>query len=226
MSNFVLDPVVVETVNEFEAPAEVLVWNYLDAEHLPFIHKNYESPQIFVRHGDTTLFLSRLKVPGLPIFFRTSNLVFLPTFGAQTTITISSIALIRTEIHFTPISESRTQVHTKYMWYIKPFLRPFAPLLRRKVLQWSKQVNEEDRPLRQRRAFVMSHGFRDFHGMTGSTSNQRRILSFPAQIPYDSPIFAGCFSITSKRRVTLNFSDQTVRTTDPKVPPLNGPKVI
>jgi hypothetical protein len=206
--------VLVTTTNYFDVPAEVVVWNYFDAEHLPYIHKNYDAPRILVRHGDTVLFLSRLKVPGLPVYFKTSNLTFVPSFGAQTTITTTAIAVIRTEIRLSEVEPGRTKVDTEYTWYLHRLLRPLGPVLRKKILEWSRQITEEDRPLRERRALLQARGFSDFYGMKRVPENNRHVIVLPMKVPPDSPILYPHFSIETRRRVSLDFIKRTVYSRD------------
>ena len=203
-------PVIVTTDQHFEFPIEVMIWNYLDGEHLEFVHRGYESPQVLVLHGDVSLFTSRLKLPLLPLSFKTTNLVFLPCYGTQVTVRTMLFAVSRTTIQITSTDSGGSRVQTEYAWFLPRPLRPLAPLIKCLILRWNTAVNLEDAPLRTRRTFVTSKGFRDFHGMPESATTNPRMLSLPFRAPPDSPIFGGPFTFRSTRRTRINVLSQTV----------------
>ena len=202
--------VVVKTSQDFEFPVETLVWNYLDGEHLEFVHQGYARPRILVLHGDVTLFISQLKVPGLPIRFRTTNLTFLPRFGEQITVTTLPWAISKTSIRVTPDGVGGSNVETEYEWFLPRMLTPLAPVLKRLIVRWNQSVNLEDEPLRRRRTFVLGKGFKDFHGMRSSAGEPRSTIRLPFTIPDDSPLFRGPFMVRTGRKVTIDFEHENL----------------
>lgn len=208
------EPLIVVTEQTFDFPIEVMIWNYLDGEHLEFVHKGYKSPNVLVLHGDVSLFTSHLKVPLLPIFFKATNLVFLPNYGTQVTVTTTTFAIIRTTIEITSTESGGSTVRTEYAWFLPRLLRPLKRIIKRLILKWNTTVNLEDAPLRTRRTLVLSKGFRDFHGMPMSATPGQRSITLPYRLPSDSPVFSGPFTIRSTRRVRLNGSAKTIELTE------------
>ena len=203
-------PLIVDTVQTFEFPIETMIWNYLDGEHLEFVHDGYARPRALVLHGDVSLFISRLKFPGLPISFKATNLTFIPRFGEQVTVTTMSFATSRTTINISPNEGGGSIVKTEYAWFLPRLISPFAPILRRLILRWNQAVNLEDMPLRTRRTFLVSKGFKDFHGMQSGPSARRATMRLPLRTPDDSPLNQGPFVVRTHRRLTIDFESRNL----------------
>lgn len=200
----------INTEQSFEFPVDTMTWNYLDGEHLEFVHDGYAKPRALVRHGDVSFFTSRLKVPGLPLTFRSTNLVFLPEFGTQVTVSTFAFGTSRTTIKISSDGDRGSRVQTEYAWFLPRIFTPLAPVLKRLVIRWNKSVNAEDFPLRSRRTFVMQRGFADFHGMRAPNPAAERSLTLPIVVPEDSPILKGPFHLKTKRRVKLHFKEEEI----------------
>lgn len=185
---------------------EVLIWNYLDGEHLTFVHGGYQKAEVLFEDGRNSLTQTTTSVPGLRML-GINTVLFVCAVNANCQITYAKQLGIwsRTTITSSLTSEPDFyELTMKYEFYLAGWRKLLLPLLRNRIPIWNETVWQEDVPLKERRYWTRKNGFRDFAGMNKSEHPQP--LTLPLRRPSDSPINTHPLRSSTNRREVISDS--------------------
>jgi len=199
----VLEVVCTQSINSHP---EVLVWNYLDGEHLTYVHGGYRKAEVLFEDGRNSLTQTTTSVPGLR-WLGVNTVLYVCAVSANCQITYAKQFGIwsRTTISSSLISEPDFfELTMKYEFYLTGWRKLLLPLLRNRIPVWNETVWREDVPLKERRYWTRKNGFRDFAGLNRSKVLQPLVL--PLRRPPDSPINTHPLRNSTNRREVISDS--------------------
>jgi nitrite reductase/ring-hydroxylating ferredoxin subunit len=133
-----------------------LVWNHMDQNHRPFLHRTYEDAgRLFIdRHASFSL----TRFGRWPIVIPVFDGYFKENGFYQIMVLFGLIAVVNV-IECTPAGE-QTKIDVSWTIASHRWLRLLHPLLHRRFLKLNDVQNREDDPVRDRRIALRAAGYR------------------------------------------------------------------
>jgi len=164
-------------VREVAVRREVVVWNYLDFEHLVHVHSGYVKAELIYEDERVALEHLTLKVPYFP-FLHSRSVHFivkkLPEEILAWNIGLFSLPSA-TRIQMEALSPQSTRVTVTYRFALTGLRQLLAPVLPFLIDRWNERVWREDLPLKLRREEVLQRGFAE----TTPPASIRKSLVYP-----------------------------------------------
>jgi nitrite reductase/ring-hydroxylating ferredoxin subunit len=132
-----------------------LVWNHMDQNHRPFIHRTYDTASRIFIDGNASFSLTRfgrwpIVIPVFDGYFRENGFYqFIVLFGLI--VVVNVIECTR--------DERGTRMEIAWAIASHRWLRFLHPLLNRRFVQLNKIQNAEDDPIRDRRVELRAAGY-------------------------------------------------------------------
>ena len=157
-----------EKVREIDLPKDIVLENFLDLDHINFVHKKcYKYCNLVKRTKNYMLLdVGVYHIPGLPIVshYTMFHEVISPNKILHYSKRKNSSNYVKSEINFYEISENKTKIHHKHSFHLPILFYPVRNIILKIVDKWSDILWSEDKEIMKQRLKVKSEGFKDgFH---------------------------------------------------------------
>lgn len=157
-----------EKIREVDLPKDIIFENFLDLDHINFVHKKcYKYCNLVKRTKNYMLLdVGVYHIPGLPIVshYTMFHEVISPNKITHYSKRMNSKKYVKSEVNFHEISENRTKIHHKHSFYLPILFYPVRKMILKIVDNWSDILWSEDTEIMKQRYKVKSNGFKDgFH---------------------------------------------------------------
>ena len=173
--------IVHQETQHISCSADVLLWNYLDDEHLIPIHGGYKSAYNLYKGRHFNLNLLLTQPPLLPFAIPTLTLEIHHSKYTLYTYAIQIFLVSKTEVFITPKEDNSSDVSVIYKFMVPNFIPGIRKLLTYLSSKWFHVVLSEDLPLRLRRQRVLEAGFLDYVGMPKHKKSNQKESPFTTQ---------------------------------------------
>lgn len=150
-------------VREIAVPRSVVLWNYLDLEHLRVVHRGYVASELIYEDERVALEHLTLRVPYLPFVRSRSVHFFVKNLPGE--IIAWNIGLFgipcATRIILEELEAEHCRITTTYRFWLAGWRRLLAYVLPTMIRRWNDRIWDEDFPMRERRHRVLKAGFTD-----------------------------------------------------------------
>ena len=156
-----LGPSVAVTEGVFEldnpCPVEDMDWNHLDQLHRPCIHRTYQRSCRMVVGRSFAVSLTRLGRFGFWVVMTDVRLG--PGFFYQM-FSLFNLMYVHTVIRQEPLPGDRSRIRVQWFIVSNRLFRFLHPVIDRRLQRLNRVQNEEDLPIRDRRAALRKKGYR------------------------------------------------------------------
>jgi hypothetical protein len=157
-----------EKTREIDIPKNIVFENFLDLDHINFVHKKcYKYCNLVKRTKNYMLLdVGVYHIPGIP--FVSHYTMFHEVVSQNKIIHFSkrknSSKYVKSEVNFIELSEDKTKIVHKHSFYLPIIFYPFRNIILKIVDKWSNILWLEDSKIMKQRLKVLSVGFKDgFH---------------------------------------------------------------
>lgn len=157
-----------EIIREINAPKEIVFENFLDLDHINFVHKRcYKYCNIVKKTKNYMLLdVGVYHLPPLPIV--THYTMFHEIISKDKIIHLSkrknSSKYVKSEIYFSEISSGTTKIIHKHDFNLPIILFPLKNIILKLIDRWSNILWQEDSEIMSQRQSLSKEGFKDgFH---------------------------------------------------------------
>lgn len=164
-----------ELSKEMDCPADVVIWNYYDHEHLLGTHfKLYHEARVLAERDDWALVYRKSKIPIVP--FSNAGIGFQFMDGnIMKTFHLDRVGfLLEMEVHFHDLPDDRSRMDIVYMIRVPKWMSFLQPIFEKVFSSWLDNAWAEDVPMRLRRWKVHKLGFKDFHGVDWINNKEKQ----------------------------------------------------
>ena len=157
-----------EITREINVPREIVLENFLDLDHINFVHKRcYKYCNIVKKTKNYMLLdVGVYHLPPLPIV--THYTMFHEVLSEDKIVHLSkrknSSKYIKSEVNFSKISPDITKIIHKHSFNLPIFFYPLKNIILRLIDRWSNILWQEDSGIMSQRLLLYKEGFKDgFH---------------------------------------------------------------
>ena len=157
-----------QKIREINIPKNIVFENFLDLDHINFVHKKCYKYCNLVKRSKNYMLLDVgvFHFPGLP--FVSHYTMFHEVISPNKIIHFLKEEIqqkyVKSEVNFVELSENKTKIIHKHNFNLPIILYPFKKLILKIVDSWSDILWFEDTEIMKQRLKVLSNGFKDgFH---------------------------------------------------------------
>lgn len=148
-------------------PKGLLIWNYLDHEHIVGTHyKHYSKIEVIAETKEWCLSRRRARPPFFPLSSEALAFLYFHNENVMRSFHTGPFGLLlRQEFEFEEVTSQETRVTVTSRLTVNDKFKFLQPLFKKIMLKWFWAVWDEDMEMRERRLKVWRLGFKDFVGL-------------------------------------------------------------